>query len=179
MNVKLGKMKTVYKGRIFEFKKRDVWENGAHKIFEYCVRPSSVSILPFDEKGRLLLINEYRHGYNKNTWFLPGGRVDKGESPLRAARRELAEEAKVKAKTLKFLHQKTPSNTLVWDIFVYVAKDLTPVKAKGDESFPIKVVPTSLKKAVKMAISGEIENEFIAYNIIRFDYMLKHKEFKW
>jgi len=175
----MGKMKTVYKGKIFTLQKRDVWENGAHKIFEYCVRPSSVSVLAFDKKGRLLLINEYRHGYNKNTWFLPGGRVDKGETPLSAAKRELAEEAGVKTKTIKFLHKKTPSNTLVWDIFVYVAKDLSPVEACGDESFPIKVVPTPLKKAVKMAVSGEIENEFIAYNIIRFDYLLKHGEFKW
>jgi len=177
--VKYGKTKMVYSGVIFDIEQRKVEENGKKKIFEYCVRPDSVTILPFDKKGRLLLINEYRHGFKRNVWFLPAGRIDKGEAPARAAQRELQEEAGVKAGQIKLLYKKSPSNTLRWNIFIYAARNLKKSVLVGDECFPIKVVPVSLKKAVGMALSGEIENEFIAYNIIRFDYMIKHGQFKW
>ncbi len=179
LKVKYGKLKTVYHGVIFDITQRPVVENGKKKIFEYCVRPDSVTILPFDAQGRLLLINEYRHGFRRNVWFLPAGRVDRGEKPTVAAQRELQEEAGVKAGRIKLLYKKTPSNTLHWSIYIYAARNLKKSKLLGDEGFPIKVVPTPLKKAVRMALSGEIENEFIAYNIIRFDYMIKHGQFKW
>lgn len=153
--------------------------SGEKKVYEYCERPSSVSILAFDDRGRLLLIRERRAGYDRNVWFLPGGRVDKGESPRLSAIRELQEEAGFKPKTIKLLYKKSPSNTLRWDIYVYAAKDLVLSKKEGDEEFPIEVVPTALAKAVRMAKDGTIDNEFIAYSIIRFNEMRKSGEFTW
>ncbi|HSR89127.1 MAG TPA: NUDIX hydrolase [Candidatus Udaeobacter sp.] len=177
---RLGPMKQIFKGSIFSILQRDViFPNGQKKIFEYCARPGSVDVLPFDNKGNLLLIREYRHGARKNVWFLPAGRVDKGETPLQAAKRELREETGLGAKTFKKIYQKSPSNTLLWDINVYAAKDLFPAPLSGDEDFPIKVVPTPFAKALKMALDGTIENEFIAFHIIKFDYMIKHGQFKW
>ena len=46
-------------------------------------------VLAFDENGRLLLI---RHSYGSGSWMLPGGGIARGEDPLAAAQRELAEE---------------------------------------------------------------------------------------
>ncbi len=177
---RLGPVKQVFKGKIFKILQRDVFfPNGRKKLFEYCVRPDSVTILPFDEKGRLLLIKEYRHGFKKNVWFLPAGRVDKGESALEAAKRELREETGMGAKTFKKVYEKSPSNTLIWNIHIYAAKNLFLAPLKGDEDFPIKVVPTPFAKALKMALDGTIKNEFIAFHIIKFNYMLKHGQFKW
>ncbi len=42
-----------------------------------------------DDDGRLLLV---RHSYGSRSWVVPGGGMKKGEDPLAAARRELAEE---------------------------------------------------------------------------------------
>lgn len=177
---KLGQLNKVFEGNIFTVYQRDVLFGEEKKVFEYCERPASVSVLPFDEKGRLLMIHEYRHGYKKNVWFLPGGRHDKpGETPKRAAIRELREETGYTANTMKLLHKKSPSNSLFWDIYVYVAKDLEwkPLASDDNEIIEVEFVPFS--KAVKMAKSGIIENEFIAYNIIRFDYMKRSGEFSW
>lgn len=177
---KFGKLKTVYTGKIFSIKQQEVkFPNNTKKIFEYCERPASVTILAFNEKNELLLIKERRHGFKKNVWFLPAGKVDKDDTPRSAALRELREETGYAAKKIKLIHQKSPSNTLRWDIFIFAARDLSWAPLKGDEVFPIELIPTPLSKAVHMAESGVIENEFIAYNIIRFDYMLRHKEFEW
>lgn len=177
---RFGPMKKVFKGTIFSVLQRDVlFPNGQKKLFEYCVRPNSVTILPFNDKGQLLLIREYRHGPKKNVWFLPAGRVDKGETALQAAKRELREETGLGAKTFKKIYQKSPSNTLVWDIDIFAAKNLFIAPLIGDEERPIKVVPTPFAKALQMALDGTIENEFIAFHIIKFNYMVKHGQFKW
>ena len=46
-------------------------------------------VLAFDDAQRVLLI---RHSYGSGRWMLPGGGVDRGEDPLAAGIRELAEE---------------------------------------------------------------------------------------
>jgi 8-oxo-dGTP pyrophosphatase MutT (NUDIX family) len=48
-------------------------------------------VLAFDEAGRVLLV---RHSYGSGRWMLPGGGVARGEEPLVAACRELAEETR-------------------------------------------------------------------------------------
>ncbi len=181
MKIKFGKTKKVYQGKIFRIYHQDVvLPSGKKGVFEYCERFPSVSVLAFNEKGELLMINEYRHGYKKNVWFLPGGRVDKaGDTPKKAAMRELREEGGFRAKKMKLLFTKSPSNTLFWDIYIYVAKDLMPDPLPQDDGEQAVSVFVPWKKAVQMAMDGTIENEFISYNIIRLDYMLTSGEFKW
>jgi len=181
VKIKFGKIRTVYKGKIFKIKECDVvLPSGKKDVFEYCERFSSVSVLAFNDKNELLMINEYRQGFKKNVWFLPGGRVDKpGDTPKKAAIREMREEAGYRAKKIKMLFKKTPSNTLIWDIYIFVGKDLVHDPLPNEEGEDSKAVFVPFAKAVQMALDGTIENEFISYNIIRLDYMLKHGEFKW
>jgi ADP-ribose pyrophosphatase len=181
-NARLGKIKTMYKGKIFSIKQRNIiFPDGQKMIYEYCQRKPSVSILAFNNKNEILMIKEERFGYKKNVWFLPGGRVDKpGETPKKAAIRELEEETGYKPNFIKLVHKKSPSNTLFWDIFIYAAKNLEYVgehPEKGEIITEVKFIP--FKDVVKMSLDGTIDNEFISYNIIRFDYMLKNKEFFW
>ena len=46
-------------------------------------------VLAFDARGQVLLI---RHSYGSGNWMLPGGGIGRGEDPMAAALRELAEE---------------------------------------------------------------------------------------
>ena len=52
-------------------------------------RRRSVFVLPFDERGRVLLA---RHSYGPPVWALVGGGLGRGEEPERAIRREVREE---------------------------------------------------------------------------------------
>ncbi len=53
------------------------------------VKLEGCRVLALDSAGRVLLI---RHSYGSGNWLLPGGGIARGEAPLAAAQRELAEE---------------------------------------------------------------------------------------
>lgn len=56
--------------------------------FEYLRKIVSGAVLFLDEGGRLLIVNPTY----KSRWEIPGGLAEQGESPARAARREILEE---------------------------------------------------------------------------------------
>ena len=60
----------------------------------------SVALLPVDEAGRLLLVQETGH---EDGWHIMGGAVDMGESPAEAAVREAREEMGVGVRIVRLL----------------------------------------------------------------------------
>jgi len=60
----------------------------------------SVALLPVDEAGRLLLVQETGH---EDGWHIMGGAVDMGESPAEAAVREAREEMGVGVRLIRLL----------------------------------------------------------------------------
>jgi ADP-ribose pyrophosphatase YjhB (NUDIX family) len=60
----------------------------------------SVSVLVVDDHARLLLV---RHAGDRDSWAVPGGGVDVGESPARAAEREIREETGLRIGGLRLL----------------------------------------------------------------------------
>jgi len=54
--------------------------------------PDWVSVVPVTSEGNFVLVRQYRHGVDAPTIEVPGGIVDEGEDPAKAAVRELLEE---------------------------------------------------------------------------------------
>jgi 8-oxo-dGTP pyrophosphatase MutT (NUDIX family) len=54
--------------------------------------PSWVAALALTDEGDVVLVDQYRHGAARVSRELPAGVIDEGESPERAAKRELLEE---------------------------------------------------------------------------------------
>jgi ADP-ribose diphosphatase len=65
--------------------------------------PGSAVMMAVDDRDRILLVRQYRLPARQYMWELPAGRVDEGETPLQAARRELAEETGYRARNWKKL----------------------------------------------------------------------------
>ena len=94
------------------------------------VRPNgAVGILALDDDDRVLLVQQYRHAVGRRLVELPAGTLDvAGETPQRAAARELAEEADVRAEhwTRLLSTVVTPGySTETWEVFL--ATGLQPV----------------------------------------------------
>ena len=63
--------------------------------FENADNASQVIVVNHD--GKILVQSEYSYPPNEWLYQFPGGKIDAGESPLEAAKRELAEESKISA----------------------------------------------------------------------------------
>jgi ADP-ribose pyrophosphatase len=80
-------------GRVFDVD-RDVvrMPNKREIVVDVIRHPRSVVLIPIPEPGHVILIRQFRYPVNRWLWELPAGRVDEGEEPDRAARRECHEE---------------------------------------------------------------------------------------
>jgi ADP-ribose pyrophosphatase len=88
--------------------------------------PGSAVMMPVDERKRVLLVRQYRLPARQYLWELPAGRLDEGETPLQAARRELAEETGYRARHWKKLAEFYPSpGFLAEKMTIYLATGLT------------------------------------------------------
>jgi ADP-ribose pyrophosphatase len=92
---KLSKYVTLVETTVFFKKKRELYHS--FKQNDY------VSILAFTKEKNYLLVKQYRPAINKFTLEIPGGLVDRGESPLKAAKRELKEETGYVVKDINYL----------------------------------------------------------------------------
>jgi ADP-ribose pyrophosphatase len=96
---------------------------------EYVRHPGAVAVLAMDDDGRVALVHQYRHPVRMVLWELPAGLLDvAGEPPLLAARRELMEEADLRAQRWDVLVDwfNSPGG-MDEALRVYLARDLSPV----------------------------------------------------
>lgn len=89
-----------------DFKYKKKFYKNFHKII---LKDASVVILQKDNK--ILITQEYRRGVKKKLHGLPGGHIDRGETPLQTAKRELKEETGLEAKNWKLLTSYISSGT--------------------------------------------------------------------
>src|ERR1700720_4579489 len=85
--------RTIYKGAVFGIRRDEVIEpSGVRTMREVITHPGSVVVLPVLPDGRIVLIRQYRYAARQYLWELVAGRMDPGETPKKAAARELIEE---------------------------------------------------------------------------------------
>ena len=86
-------MANVYKGRVFSVEvERMRFPNGREHTVEVVRHPPSVVLLPIPEDGQIVLVRQYRPSISRETWEVPAGSVDPGETAEAAAVRECEEE---------------------------------------------------------------------------------------
>jgi len=91
--IKVLSSKVVYRGKWVEVTSdKIVKPDGVEANHEVARRGDCVLILAF-EGDKLLLVKQWRYPANESLWELPSGFINKSETPLKAARRELQEES--------------------------------------------------------------------------------------
>ena len=107
----------------------------------------------------VLLERQYRHAAQSMMWELPAGRIDEGESPLAAARRELLEETGYSARRWKrVLHFYVSPGFLDETMTIYLARGLQVGRARPEDDEKITTHFFPLSVARKMALNGKIRD---------------------
>jgi 8-oxo-dGDP phosphatase len=122
--------RVVYHGMVWDVV-RDTVDLGEAGVVdrEYVRHPGAVVALALDGRGRVLLIQQYRHPVGTLEWELPAGLLDMdGEQPWQAAARELREEADLTAGRWDVLidHYASPGG-LSEALRIFLARDLSSV----------------------------------------------------
>ena len=120
--------------------------------------PGAAVILPIDENGHIIVINQYRPSLKKWLLELPAGTLESDEPIELCAHRELEEETGYSAKSMVSLGQVTPLAGFCDEIqYLFVAKKLTQTKRyQCDEDEVIDVLSLSVEQLEQKIIDGEI-----------------------
>jgi ADP-ribose pyrophosphatase len=131
---KIISSRQVFTGPVFGVRHDLVLEpDGLRATRDVVTHHGSVVVMPVFADGRVLLVRQYRHSVGCYLWELVAGRIEPGEAPLAAARRELLEETGYTARRFRKLLDLFPTPGFVSERFVlYAAEDLSPGKARPD-----------------------------------------------
>ena len=150
-----------YKGKNINITLYETKLNGTRISQEIVEQGNAVAVLAIDDDDEVILVNEFRYpvGY---VLEIPAGTVDKGETPLKCAKRELLEETGYKAKKIEHLIRFFPKlgyNTQIIDC--YVATELTKISEPNlDEDELITVKKIKFRKLLNMINNGKIYGSY-------------------
>lgn len=135
--------------------------------------PDSVNIFPMTDDGQVVLVKQFRPGSEQIEMELPGGMIDPGEKPSRAAERELLEETGYEG-NIEFLSARSYSPYSEGKRYVYIATGCKRVSEQDldmDEYVDIAVV--DMEDLENLLYDGKIRNPDGAYMALHHLGLLK------
>jgi 8-oxo-dGTP pyrophosphatase MutT (NUDIX family) len=136
---------------------------GALKKFSLIECVDWVNVIALTPADEVVLIRQYRAGSNAICLEIPGGMVDEGESPLEAAKRELAEETGFTAETWRTLGTALPNPAIFNNrLHSYLALDAKlTTEQRFDTSEVIELQTTPLAEVRAMLRDGRIDHALV------------------
>ncbi|MCH8056822.1 MAG: ADP compounds hydrolase NudE [Proteobacteria bacterium] len=163
-------------GEMFKVQELDLeFSNGKRRTY-YRMDPrglGAVIIVSMKDEDTVLLVREYAAGLHKYEIGLPKGRLEKGESVLEAAQREMKEEIGFGANRLEILTTLSLAPGYMTHItHIVLARDLYPEKLEGDEPEELEVVPWPIADLRTLTARADCtEGRTIAALYIARDFM--------
>lgn len=101
--------------------------NGRRIPLDIIEHPGAVLIVPFLHPDRIILLRQFRPVVNAYLYELPAGTIEKNETPLECARREVIEETGFAAQKFKLLAK-------IYPVPGYSTEKISIFKAQGLKS---------------------------------------------
>lgn len=148
----------IYDGRILHVRNDAVLLPNGHKSArEWIAHPGGVCVLALTDTDEVLLVRQFRYPYRKEVLELPAGKLEPGEDPLEAGKRELQEETGAAAERYVSLGEFYPSCGYTNEIiYLYMARGLRFGAQHPDEDEFLDVVRMPLAQAVERVLAGEL-----------------------
>ncbi|CAL9382096.1 NUDIX domain-containing protein [Streptomyces sp. NPDC101145] len=139
---------------------------------DYQVHPGSVAVVALDDEDRVLVLKQYRHPVRQKLWEIPAGLLDvPGENPLRAAQRELYEEAHVKAEEWNVLTDVyTTPGGCDEAVRIFLARGLSEADGErfeaAEEEADMEVARVPLAELARGVLAGDLHNNCLVVGVL-------------
>ena len=167
---------TVFQCPLFRVQRDRIIEPGGRQNTRDVIRHNgSVVILALDNaKSKkdpwVVMERQYRHAANQYLWELPAGKIDAGEEPLAAAKRELIEETGYRAKKWQPLVEYFASPGFLGEAMkVFLAEELKAGDAQPEEDEEIELRLVRFSDVLKMIEKGAIHDGKTLTSILLYD----------
>jgi ADP-ribose pyrophosphatase len=148
--------------------------NGKEATREVVLHPGASAVVPISTNGEIYMTTQYRKPLDSNSYEIPAGKLDQGEDPLDAARRELKEETGLEAGDIRHLvsmHTAPGFSNEV--VHLYCATDLKEGNSCADEDEFISVEKKTVSQLVQMVLNHEITDAKSIIGILLAEKIIK------
>jgi len=131
---------------------------------------SWVNVIPLTTQNEVILVRQYRHGRRDITLEIPGGLVEKADTPKEAAERELYEETGYRASETTLLGSVHPNPAIQNnECYTFLARGVFPAgRQHQDEKEDIEVLVRPLDEIPGLIREGEITHALVLAAFYRF-----------
>ncbi|MBI3306808.1 MAG: NUDIX hydrolase [Candidatus Omnitrophica bacterium] len=152
-------------------------KNGKILSRQVLEHPGSVVIIPKAARDQYFLVRQFRFAVRDWLWEFPAGGIDEGESLEDGAMRELMEEIGFRPRQLTKLFDFFPTPGISGErMHLYLAEDLVPQYAQGDEDEEIEVRKFSSREIEAMIRRRKIIDAKTIAGFLYLQYL--HKKSK-
>lgn len=150
----------IYHGKVVHlFRDQIELPNGETAVREVVRHPGAAAVVALNARNEICLVRQYRYPFAQVMLEIPAGKLDPGESPDAAARRELEEETGLCAGRLTPLGAFCPSVAILDEVIhLYLATELSTGKVHLDEDEFLNVSFRPLRETVEDICAGRIRD---------------------
>ena len=174
---KMLESKEIFNGRVIRVTVDKVLlENGTTSTREIVHHHGGACILPVDKDGNVTMVRQFRYAFGEEIWELPAGKLEAGEDPFEAAKRELREECGLTAEN--FIDLGVVYATVGYDsekIYLWAATGLQQVGQHLDDGEFLDVVKMPFEKALGLVLDGTIRDSKTQVALMKYA-LLREKQ---
>lgn len=161
--------RTVFQGRVITVNVETVRLPNGHEVpLEIIHHPGGAAVAAVDAARRICLLRQFRHAAGGFIWELPAGRLEPHEPPLETARRELIEEAGMRAASWESLGECVSSPGVFTEVIhLFLARDLAPAQSQPEDSEVFEVHWLPLETVRRQALDGELRDGKTVIGVLR------------
>lgn len=169
------KRNTVYEGKIIKVRNDEAeLPNGKPCRREVIEHNGGACIAPITDTNSLIFVRQFRYPYMEELLELPAGKLEPGEDPFEAGKRELEEETGCVADRFFDMGLFYPTPGYCGEVIhLYAATGLCSTEANPDEDEFVQVEKYTLEESIEMVLNGTIKDGKTQALILKVSEQLK------
>ncbi|MBQ9532230.1 MAG: HAD-IA family hydrolase [Eubacterium sp.] len=150
----------IFNGRVLTMHEDDITLCNGMTAKRECVdHPGGVAVIGITDDDEVLLVRQFRYPYKEVIYEIPAGKLEKGEDPFEAGKREFKEECGAVAEEYFSLGELYPSPGYTNEIIrLYGAKKLHFESQNLDDDEFLQIRKMKFETLIEKIMSGEIKD---------------------